>query len=306
VNVNPSWRRTGQARQSLHPGSAFEGYEILQIVSSGGFGDVYKARRGDGAPTGTGTGVRTVTGAGDVVAIKVFHKGSFEQLLREVEALEAIRHPNVLRVVAYDKAADGSVYLVSEYLEGETLEKHCARSFRLTDDQTEKALLALLDALASFHPNLGRLEELRGKDVLTAEEADELSRVRVGFIHRDIKPANVMMVPDRGPVLIDFGIASRISTPVKTMSSTPGYLPPDFDMSGWSPDVDLYQLGLTMLQARLGVPYDGSPASAGELRELLSHEKGASQRVKALLRGMTEPQRAKRFPSAADVARALA
>ncbi|HEY6464254.1 MAG TPA: protein kinase, partial [Polyangiaceae bacterium] len=104
------------SRESLIPGSTFEGYSILQIVSSGGFGDVYKVRRGEGDD-------------GEIVALKVFHKGSFEQLLREVEALEAIRHPNVMRVVTYDKASDGSVFLVSEFLAGDTLERNCARSF---------------------------------------------------------------------------------------------------------------------------------------------------------------------------------
>jgi serine/threonine-protein kinase len=284
---------SGEARHSLHPDSTFEGYTVLQIVSSGGFGDVYKVRRTGGDD-------------GEVLALKVFHKGSFEQLLREVEALEEIRHPNVLRIVAYDKAADGSVYLVSEYLEGDTLERHCTRTFRLTDDEATSTFRALLGALAAFHPNLRRLGELRAQEELSAEEADELTRVRAGFIHRDIKPANVIAVPARGPVLIDFGIASRIATPVKTMSATPGYLPPDFDMSGWSPDVDLYQLGLTMLQARLGVPYGGSAGGVEALRELLRHERHVEPRLRATLLALTEPERARRPESASAVLEALA
>lgn len=85
------------------------------------------------------------------------------------------------------------------------------------------------------------------------------------------------------------------------MSATPGYLPPDFDMSGWSPDVDLYQLGLTMLQARLGVPHDGSARGVEELREMMRKEPDADEGLRGTLLGMTEPARAQRFESAGAV-----
>jgi hypothetical protein len=268
--------------QGLEQGDTFEGYEIQQKVSAGGFGDVYKVRA-------------------STAALKVFQKSSFEQLLREVEALEDVAHPNVLRILAYDKTADDRVYLVSEFLEGDTLERCCAKSFRQSDAEAEDVLRALLGALDSFHPNVKRLTELRAKDELTPEEADDLSRARAGYVHRDIKPANVILVQGRGPVLIDFGIASRISTPVKTVSATPGYLPPDFDRSGWTPDVDLYQLGLTMLQTRLGVHYDGTAEGVGELRELLKKEVGVGTKLRDVLLEMTEPARGSRYESAAAV-----
>ncbi len=282
-------RPKSTAGQPLSKGDRFESYEILQSISSGGFGDVYKVRREDGT----------------VAALKVFRRGSYEHLMREVEPLESMRHPNVLRVIAYDRAADGSVYLVSEFLDGPTLDRNTSRSFRLSDGEAEGVLRDLLGALASFHPNTPRMHELRAKDELTAEEAEELQRVRNGYVHRDIKPSNVIVVKDRGGVLIDFGIASRIAAEVRTVSATPGYLPPDFDHAGWTEDVDLYQLGLTVLQARLGVRYDGTAGGVGELRELLRKDDRISETLRAVLLRMTEPEREKRFASATDVARAL-
>jgi serine/threonine-protein kinase len=275
--------------QPLSKGDRFESYEILQSISSGGFGDVYKVMREDGS----------------VAALKVFRRGSYEHLMREVEPLESMRHPNVLRILGYDRAADGSVFLLSEFLDGPTLARNTTRSFRLSDGEAESVLRDLLGALASFHPNTQRLQELRAKDELTAEEAEELQRVRNGYVHRDIKPSNVIVVKDRGGVLIDFGIASRIAAEVRTVSATPGYLPPDFDHTGWTADVDLYQLGLTVMQARLGVHYDGKAGGVAELRELLRKDDRIGESLRAVLLRMTEPEREKRFASAIDVARAL-
>jgi hypothetical protein len=277
------------APHGLEQGDRFEGYEILEKVSAGGFGDVYKVRADDQS----------------VAALKVFQRSSFEQLLREAQTLEEIGHPNVVRVYDYNKGSDDRVYLITEFLEGDTLEKHCTKSFRQTDADAQGVLVALLGALASFHPDVRRVNELRAKDELSPEEAGDLAQARTGYVHRDIKPANVIVVKGRGPVLIDFGIASRISTPVKTVSATPGYLPPDFDMAGWTPDVDLYQLGLTTLQTRLGVHHDGTHEGVQQLRELLRKEAEVGTKLKEALLRMTEPERAHRFDSAGAVLEAL-
>ena len=89
------------------------------------------------------------------------------------------------------------------------------------------------------------------------------------------------------------------------LTATPGYLPPDFDHAGWTADVDLYQLGLTVMQARLGVHYDGTAGGVEELRELLRKDDKVAETLRAVLLRMTEPERDKRFASATDVAHAL-
>lgn len=71
-------------------------------------------------------------------------------------------------------------------------------------------------------------------------------------------------------MLIDFNISVRASSPVRTVSSTPGYLPASMIGAQWSPDIDLYQLGLTMLQVSTG--FDLAYTSAQELRAAAEQE----------------------------------
>jgi hypothetical protein len=76
-------------------------------------------------------------------------------------------------------------------------------------------------------------------------------------------------------------------------------------MSGWSPEVDLYQLGLTLLQVRLGVHHDGDAGGVEELRELLRSEVNVNEILKSVLLGLTEAQRSRRFQTTGQVLDAL-
>jgi hypothetical protein len=60
-----------------------------------------------------------------------------------------------------------------------------------------------------------------------------------------------------------------------------------------------------MLQARLGVPYDGTAGGVEQLRDLLRHERHVEPRLRATLLGMTEPERARRGESAVAVMEGL-
>jgi serine/threonine protein kinase len=97
---------------------------------------------------------------------------------------------------------------------------------------------------------------IRSKRELSAKEFGDWERSRQGIVHRDIKPENVLLTT-RGPVLIDFNISVRAAAPVTTMSVTPGYLPPDFNGITWTPEVDIYQLGVTLAQLAAGATFDG-------------------------------------------------
>ena len=242
---------------ALPPGSMVENYEVLASIGhQGGFASVYKAK---------GAG-----GTAHLVALKVFHNGSFAVLQREVDVLQELSHPNIVKILDYGRMPNGPVFLVMEYLEGDTLRARCHRALRLLPLEARETLRHLLEALAYLHPDEDTIERLRAKAELTVEDLEVLSRARHGYIHRDIKPENIVLVDNRGPVLIDFNISVRVATPINTISSTPGYLPPDGVAGHWTPDVDLYQLGITMLQVSAGLEFNGT--NLEDLKSITSQE----------------------------------
>ena len=92
----------------------------------------------------------------------------------------------------------GDWYLITEFIDGESLEEFVTGQRNLRDREALDVALDLLDALVSFHP------DTEGR----------------GLIHRDIKPRNVMLTRT-GAKLLDFNIASRVGAPVHTQSGTP-------------------------------------------------------------------------------------
>jgi Protein kinase domain/AAA-like domain len=281
IRAQPS---TSSSEAELAPGSQFEGYEIISSVGrKGGFARVYKAIR---------------TADKTVVALKVLHEGSFLKLQREVDALQSIADSRIVRILDSGVDAEGRVYLAMEYLDGPTLRSFCERSSRIVGEPFDDLLADLLGALTILHPEPEEIGDLRRSEELDMDEFRRLIEARHGYIHRDIKPENIILVPKRGPVLIDFNISSKAATPIKTMSATPGYLPPGTGIGIWEPRIDLYQLGLTMLQVGIGVEFDGS--NLEDLRRIADTELSVGTRD--VIFGLLD----QRYPSAHAALRALA
>ncbi len=280
--------KRGSTEPGLKAGAVVGGYQVETKLSTGGFGAVYSARSLE---------------TGDRVALKVFLDASLEALTREVDVLKGLEHSNIVKFIDHG-VDDGRVFLVLELLKGRPLSSACERSFRLNAAEVRQVARSLLEALAHFHPNEDKVSQLRSKRELSLEEYEELSAAREGYVHRDVKPENVILVEGRGPVLIDFGIASRVG-PARTMKHTPGYLPPDFGAPGWSSDVDLYQLGLTLLQAWLGQRLSGE-FTADKLRSLARAEDAADRNLHRVLLRLAAPDRTDRFRSAREALQALA
>jgi len=231
---------TGQADSSLI-GELVDGtYRVESLISSsGGFADVFRASH--------------IGDPDRYAAIKVLRQGKLSNVEREVELLQRYVHANIVKFYGFGRLPDERVYLAMEYLDGQTLESYCEAATKPPEHMLLTWAYSLLDALVTLHPKESELRRMRAQNV---SSVSELMEARYGFIHRDIKPENVIVVASR-PVLIDFNISVSASTPVATVSATPGYLPVELLGPTWSPRVDLFQLGLTLIQVAAGHRFDG-------------------------------------------------
>ncbi|MEM8484033.1 MAG: protein kinase [Bacteroidota bacterium] len=269
----------------LPRGTQIENYEIIESIGrAGGFGRVYKAKT-------------ELEGREREVALKILYQGSLLGLQREVDVLANITHPNIVKFIDHGRLPSGPLYLAMELLNGPTLRRYCQRASRLSETQANNILTDLLNALISFHPDEEKLQQLRSKSELKPEELSEINRARHGYVHRDIKPENIIHTQKNGAVLIDFGISVRVLDAVVTRKATEGYLPPDGVHGQWTTDVDLYQLGITMLQVTAGVEYNGT--NIDDLKKIVDGELGNP--IKSVLLRMSSSNRGDRYDSAKQV-----
>ena len=192
-------------------------YVIEQKLGQGGMGIVYKCRDIE---------------ANRFVAVKVLPQqlasdaAFLQRFKREVTTLKRLDHANIVRI--YDQgAADGSYYYAMEFAEGESLE-------------------SVLQAKEKMDP-LRAIGIIRG-----CAEALEHSHAK-GIVHRDIKPANIMLTPEGGVKLMDFGIAKVLDATRMTATmgvlGTVEYMSPE-QSQGRHVDArsDLYSLGVLLYQ----------------------------------------------------------
>jgi len=210
-------------------------FEILQILGHGGFSKVYRVRD---------------EVEGEERALKLFDSpAGYQAVRREIGALRKIDHPNVVKVFWAGKTSAGDWYLITEFIDGESLDEFVNGNRHLRDREAVDVALDLLGALAAFHPDAARLRELearrRAGDLPDADSREWAELNDVGLVHRDIKPLNVMLTRT-GAKLLDFNIASRVGDPVHTQSGTPPYRPPDAGVDRWDVSTDLFAVGVLL------------------------------------------------------------
>ena len=265
-------------------------FEVIEKLGQGGFSKVYRV-------------LDEVEGKER--ALKVFGSAAgYEAVRREIGALREIRHPNVVEVFWAGQTAAGDWYLVTEFIDGESLEEFVTGKRSLRDREAVDVALDLLSALVAFHPDAARLRQLDTK----GSESDEWSELAGrGLIHRDIKPRNVILTRT-GVKLLDFNIASRFGDPVHTQSGTPPYQPPDAGLTRWDVSVDLFAVGVVLYQLLCNGshPYPNSiPVTGGLVTDPRITRPDLGPDLAEFLVKACAPGSADRFGSAVEMQLAL-
>ena len=176
----------------------------------------------------------------------------------EGRLLSRLHHPRVVEVHSMVDDPSGR-YLIMEWVEGEDL-AHVLRR--------------------QGNPGLPEADVIR----YALEAAEALRYVHEQqTIHRDVKPQNLMLSPDRGVVLVDFGIARDLAAESVTEGiGTPGYMAPEAFMGGpLSPRTDVYGLAMTawtLLDERAGALRERAAAGRHLADAALDDRRGARGR----------------------------
>lgn len=270
------------------PGDVFESrYHLDEVLGAGGFATVFMA---------------TDTRSARRVAIKVLRpdpgytatlRARFE---REVRVIGNLRDEHTVKMFDHGTSADGLLYMVTEYIEGEDLEQLLARRDRLEPGEVVHILRQVLSALHEAHS--------------------------AGLLHRDIKPGNIRVYAYMGDELkvklLDFGIAKDVHdtdqlTADGELVGTVRYMSPEQLMSApLNASSDIYSLGVVAFELLLG----SGGIHGGALHEQLDrlatgHLFSAPEIARlgplaAVLHRMTARKPEDRFKTAAQVIDALA
>src|SRR6266487_4878001 len=255
-----------------------ERYRMLVPVGQGGFGAVYKVEDthdGNRLLAMKQINLSALTAQEVIEATAAFN--------REVALLSGLTFPNLPRI--YDHFTDREHwYLVTDFIEGETLEQYLKR--------TRNGRLSLKEVL-----DIG-IQLCRVLDYLHTREPS--------FIFRDLKPANVMRTLAGHLYLIDFGIARHFKPgqPRDTIPlGSPGYAAPEqYGRAQTTPRADIYSLGALLHQLLTGK----DPAHAPFRFVPLHQPNGATpDRLQSLLLQMVEIDANQRPASIAAVQQEL-
>lgn len=206
-------------------------YVISELIGTGGMGAVYRGRH---------------QLVGRDVALKFLSAryardpNSRERFLREARAANRIDHEHIIDITDFGETSDGLVFLVMEYLEGESLRD-------------------ILD--------LGPMEPLRALNIVHQMSGALARAHELDVVHRDVKPDNVFVLNRRGAdfvKLLDFGLAKVVGehrlTATGKVFGTPEYLSPE-QARGEVPtgQADQYALGCMLYEMLTGIlPFQGT------------------------------------------------
>lgn len=227
VSLDPGFRL---ARKLKEGHCRLGRFELESELGVGSFGYVFRARD---------------TQLDRTVALKIQRAGCFasdeeiERFLREARSVAQLKHPGIVAIHDTVRTEDEVCYLVTEYVEGESLESRL-QSGRLDNREVARLVAEIADALQYAHDH--------------------------GVVHRDVKPSNILVDNDDHPHVMDFGLAKRdvgeTMTSEGRIMGTPAYMSPE-QASGLSHQVDarsdIFSLGVVLYEMLTGErPFQGN------------------------------------------------
>jgi len=264
------------------------------------FADRYRLERELGAG-----GMATVYLAHDLkherqVAIKVLRPElaaslGADRFLREIHVAAQLQHPHILTLIDSGEA-DGFLYYVMPYVDGESLRTKLAREGELPVTEAIRVLRDVADGLSYAHAQ--------------------------GVVHRDVKPENVML-SGRHALVMDFGVARAVSeaggreglTTPGVAVGTPAYMAPEQAVADPHLDhrADLYALGVLGYEMLAGrVPFAGGTPQATlaahvtqDPQPVTKHRPAAPAGLSAMIMRCLEKRPADRWQSASEVLQVL-
>jgi eukaryotic-like serine/threonine-protein kinase len=275
---------------AITAGTKLGPYEILASIGAGGMGEVYRAKD---------------TRLGREVALKILPESfalepdrlrRFEQ---EARAVAALNHPNILSVFDIGQQ-EGSPFLVSELLEGESL-RTALDGGALPQRKTIEYGVQIAHGLAAAHEK--------------------------GIVHRDLKPENIFVTKDGRIKILDFGLAKlaqqagsdevTLTTPntaVGVVMGTASYMAPEqVRGAAVDPRTDIFAFGAVLYEMLSGVRAFRRDTSVETMNavlkddppELADPDRVVSPTLERIVRRCLEKNPEQRFQSARDLSFAL-
>jgi cell division cycle 2-like len=205
--------------------TGLERYQVMNHIASGSYGLVSRARD------------RTT---GHIVALKQVdldkaprEEGFPTTILREIHALQALKHPNLMELIDVVCTDRRQLHLVMEYCEHDVKSFQAAVGRAFSEAEVKRVSIQLLEGLAFMH--------------------------RRWFAHRDLKPANLLWSADGTLRIADFGLARTFSRPLTEATSprfvvTPAFRPIEMLLGEhtYGPEIDVWSAACIILELLSG------------------------------------------------------
>lgn len=219
----------------MTPGAILNGkYRLIEQIGEGGMATIWRAVQ---ISLDRPVAVKFLSVSGPSASKYV------ERFLEEAKVAAAIRHRNVIDIVDFGTSDQGTVYMVLELLQGESLAERMARLPALTLGEIVNIGVLVLSGLQAVH--------------------------NAGVVHRDLKPENIFLVNDDDgayPKLLDFGVSKsvdrkegRAPTQEGMLVGTPQYMAPEQARGIRDIDhrIDVWATGVILYEALTGkLPYE--------------------------------------------------